>query len=186
MSSFRIAVLSLCAGLVGCATVDRGPSIDLRAASTAAVEVAPIASEAQWEQHGIVHAVLLYIPNRFFDLCDPFRLRLRAGPGLGAGVRATTAVDAYLGAYISVFAGLPGPRMRPQPRLPIGVETYNGIGFSIIDATAEGPIGPRYSPTEFGINLHPLVVGADVGIDPIELVDLFTGILMIDIRHDDF
>lgn len=135
---------------------------------------------------GFFHRVLFYIPNRALDLVDIVRLRGRVGPGLAAGVRATTAADAYLGSYTSVYAGLPGPRMRPIPKLPAGLETMTGAGVSVADATIDSGFGPDYSPTEFGISLHPVIVGIDAGFDPVEILDFALGLLTIDLRDDDF
>lgn len=130
--------------------------------------------------------LLLYIPNRVLDLFDMVRARLRVGPGLAAGVRATEPLSIYVGGYASVYAGLPGPRQRPWFPIPVGLETHTGVTASVADATLDAGIGPDYSPTEVGASLHLLIVGADVGVDPMEIVDFLAGFILMDPRGDDF
>jgi len=142
-------------------------------------------SDQQKPRHGIVHKLLLYIPNRVLDVLDIVRLRVRVGPGLAAGARVTKVAAVYVGSYVSVYAGLPGPRMKPTIPLPVGLESHSGIEASVVDATLGEPIGPGYSPTEVEVSVHPLLVGLDVGVDPVEIVDFLAGFLMIDIRGDD-
>ena len=72
---------------------------------------------------GIVHRVVAYVPNRVLDVFDLVRLRVRVGPGFAIGIRATEAADVFAGSYLSVYAGLPGPRSRRLPRLPLGLDT---------------------------------------------------------------
>jgi len=136
--------------------------------------------------HSVGHQLLWYIPNRVLDAFDPIRARARFGPGVAVGVRATDVADLYLGAYASIYVGLPGPRMYPTLKLPFGLESYTGVEISLAEGTLEGSIGPDYSPTEFGVSLQAFIVGLDVGIDPIEIVDLFAGIIFLDPRGDDF
>jgi len=138
------------------------------------------------EGHSTLHKLVWYIPDRALDLLDIVRLRVRVGPGLAVGVRATKVAQLYVGSYTAVYAGLPGPRRRSFPKFPIGLESYNGVAVSVAEATISGPIGPDYSPTEFGISLHPAIIGIDAGIDPVEIVDFLAGLLFIDLRDDDF
>lgn len=135
--------------------------------------------------HSALHQILFYIPNRVFDLLDPFRARVRVGPGAAVGVRATEAAAVYLGSYVSVFAGLPGPRQAPSVPLPAGLESLSGAQLSVADATSGGGMGPGYSMTECGLSLHALLIGLDLDLDPLEMLDFATGILGIDLRGDD-
>ena len=139
----------------------------------------------QEDSPSILYQVLMYLPNRVLDFVDIVRLRARVGPGVAVGVRATKIAQAYAGSYASVYVGLPGPRQRQTPRSPIGLESYNGAAVSVADATVSGGIGPDYSPTEFGVSIHPLIFGLDFGIDPVEIADLVTGFFFIDLRDDD-
>ena len=136
--------------------------------------------------HSVMHSVLMYLPNRVFDLIDIFRARVRVGPGIAAGFRVTEMAQLNVGAYGTIYAGLPGPRQRVFPKLPMGLEAYTGIAVSVLDASVGGGVGPDYSPTEVGVGVQLGIVGADAGFDPVELVDFFAGLALIDIRDDDF
>ena len=142
--------------------------------------------ESEKEDHSVLHKVVFYIPNRAFDLMDIFRLRIKVGPGLAAGVRASELAQAYVGAQTSVYAGLPGPRCSATIPFPAGLESYNGVALGPVDATANMWLGPDYSPTEFGASIHPFLIGLDFGIDPYEILDFGAGIFNFDIRDDDF
>jgi hypothetical protein len=137
------------------------------------------------QTHSPIHKIAMFIPNVILDLCDVVRLRVRVGPGIAADVRATELASAFVGSYGSVYAGLPGPRNKRRPKLPIGLESRSGIQVSVADATAEGIIGPDYGPTEIGVGVHLLIVGLDVGLEPFELLDFVTGLVFIDLRDDD-
>lgn len=136
-------------------------------------------------EHSVLHKVILYIPNRVFDLIDIFRARIEVGPGLAAGARASKVAQAYVGTHSSVYFGLPGPRRSETIPLPFGLESHNGVALGPIDATANLWLGPEYSPTEVGATIHPFIFGIDFGIDPVEIADFAVGILGFDIRDDD-
>jgi hypothetical protein len=126
----------------------------------------------------------MYIPNIVLDLFDVVRLRVRVGPGIAADVRATKLASVFVGSYGSVYAGLPGPRNRPEPKLPFGLESRSGVQVSVVDGTADSDIGPDYGPTEVGLGVQALIVGVDVGVEPLELLDFVAGIFFIDLRAD--
>ncbi len=135
---------------------------------------------------GVWGHALWYLPNRVLDVFDIARARVRLGPGNGIDLRATQLADFYIGSYTSVYAGLPGPRGRRIPRLPAGLESRTGVEVSAADATLEGMMGPDYGLAEFGVGLHLFFLGLDVGVDPLEIVDLLAGFVLIDVRSDDF
>ena len=137
-------------------------------------------------QAGIGAKLLFYIPNRLLDLIDRVRVRVRVGPGLAMDLRATKAADLFIGTYGSVYAGLPGPRMRRMPVLPVGLESRTGVEVSVADATAGLGVGPGYSPTEIGAGVQLLILGADAGFDPMEIVDFVGGFFLWDPRGDDW
>jgi hypothetical protein len=132
------------------------------------------------------HPVLMYIPNRIFDILDILRLRVRVGPGLAIGARATEAVDANLGAYTSIFAGIPGPRGRPKINLPVGVENYAGVELSVVGTNDNKGTAPHYGALEVGAGFQAALLGLDLGIDPLEILDLATGLVFLDLIGDDF
>jgi hypothetical protein len=142
--------------------------------------------ESSEEDSSTLHTVLCYLPNRLFDLLDVFRARVRVGPGLAAGVRVTDVASAFVGSYASVYAGLPGPRGRSLPILPVGLESHNGATVSVVDATVDGGIGPDYGSTEIGAGAQLGIIGLDLGFDPLELADFLAGVVTLDIQDDDF
>ena len=141
---------------------------------------------APYADVGLGTRLLWYLPNRLIDLADIFRLRVRVGPGLAANMRITDYGAFYVGEYLGVYAGLPGPRNPHYVRWPVGLEYLNGIVLGGVDATDNTPWGPQYGPTEVDVGLHLLVVGADIGIDPLEFADFLSGFAMVDIERDDY
>lgn len=135
---------------------------------------------------GIGWAILWYIPNRVLDAFDMVRARLRLGPGFAVGARATTFAEAYVGFYATVYVGLPGPRGRKLPRLPVGLESRTGAAVSVVDATVEAGLGPDYGKTEFGLGFQLAIIGPDIGIDPMEILDFIVGFAGFDPQDDDF
>jgi hypothetical protein len=132
------------------------------------------------------HPILFYIPNRVFDVLDVVRLRVRVGPGMAVGARVTQAGEVLAGAYSSIFVGLRGPRGKPRIPWPLGVERYAGVEVSVAGPTADVEHGPDYGPLEVGLGGQAVILGGDVGIAPLEVLDLVTGFLLVDLRHDDF
>jgi hypothetical protein len=133
------------------------------------------------KERSLVAGVLLYLPNRLFDLVDVVRFRGRVGPGFGVGARATRPASAFLGGYASVGVGLPGPRGEPKLPLPLGFDSGGGLQVS---AVGDGP--EDYGALEFGAMLHVILVGLDVGVDPGEVLDFAAGFLLMDPVGDDF
>jgi hypothetical protein len=163
------------------------------AAAMAQTETAPAEKSAapaepeKAEPKGIGHRLLLWIPNRTFDVLDIVRLRARVGPGFAISARATELVDVTMGGYASVFAGLPGPRGKARIPWPVGLENLAGIEVSVLDTTNEGGgFAPDYGPTEVGAGVQLILVGVDVGVEPLDLLDFAAGIILLDPRGDDF
>ena len=129
--------------------------------------------------------MLWYVPNRLLDMADMFRLRLRAGPGLAANLRLTDFANFYAGRYHTAFIGLPGPRMQPQPRLPVGLEQERGIIVMGVDATDDLTHSPDYSSSEFVCGGQFLILGIEAGFDPVEIGDFLSGLILLDPRGDD-
>lgn len=136
--------------------------------------------------HGVGHALLLYLPNRIFDVFDIVRARVRIGPGFGVQVRATQVASVVLAAYSTVFVGLHGHRGEPSIPWPVGLEILAGAEVSVVGADADAGMGPNYGPVEIGLGLHAALVGFDVGVEPLEILDLVTGFLFIDLVGDDY
>ena len=138
---------------------------------------------AQSGKKGVKHPILMYLPNRFFDLMDIFRLRLRVGPGISAGVRATKPVSAFAGFHSTLFIGLPGPRGNTEIPFPVGLESRGGAQASFADLTTGSTY---YDPLEVGLEAQPLIVGVNIGIGVFEILDFAAGFLCIDLQDDDF
>ena len=170
---FLVAAVGLC----GCA----GPS--RRDVTTTSASWTSMSTSASDEERSAGHVVLLYIPNRVFDLLDIVRARLRLGPGFAFDARATEFADFFLGAYGSVWAGLPGPREAPVINWPFGLETRSGAEVSVVDATAEG--GVNYGFLEVGLGAQVAIIGFDLGVDVWEVVDFAAGLVTLDPVHDD-
>lgn len=140
--------------------------------------------EADSDGGGFVRGVLLYIPNRVFDVLDIVRARLRVGPGLALSLRATDLADLYVGGYTSIWAGIPGPRAEPSINWPFGIEGRAGLELGPADIAAEAG-DPDYGPFEFGLGVQLLIIGADIGIEPFEILDFALGLLTFDPSGDD-
>jgi hypothetical protein len=164
------------------------PAAALAQAEAAPAEKSAAPAEAEKaEPKGIGHRLLFWIPNRLFDVLDLVRLRARVGPGFAISARATELLDVTMGGYASVFVGLPGPRGKPRIPWPAGLENLAGIEVSVLDITNEGGrFAPDYGPAEVGAGLQLILVGVDVGVEPLDLLDLAAGIILLDPRGDDF
>ena len=132
---------------------------------------------------GVVTNILFYIPNRLFDVLDIVRLRLRVGPGISVGVRATKPATLFIGPHMTVWAGLHGPRGKPRLPLPFGFEARSGAQVSVVDLAKSGAY---YGPLEIGLEFQLFLIGPNVGVAPYELVDCLLGFFLIDIQKDDF
>jgi hypothetical protein len=183
-----VAGLLLVLGLTACSSTPEAPQPAPGGPSTPQEQPAPQAADeeaAEEPSHGFGHRLLWYIPNRISDVLDVVRARVRVGHGFAVGVRATELADVYLGSYGSIFVGIPGPRGERSFNWPFGFETKSGMEISVVDASLEGEVGPNYGLAEFGVSFQLLIVGVDVGVDPLEVVDLAVGLLTFDIMDDD-
>jgi len=173
--------------LAGCAGAPKDGSLRPTAG---AQEPSPATSESETESEtegSTGRALLLYLPNRVFDILDIVRARVRVGPGWTLSLRATELLDLNMGAHATVFAGLRGPRHEPRIPWPFGVETMEGLEGSLADSTDEQrPDGPSYGPLEIGVGVQVLIVGVDVGVPVMEIVDLALGLVFLDPMDDDF
>jgi hypothetical protein len=140
---------------------------------------------ASREQHSLGHQLVMYIPNRVFDVLDIVRARVRIGPGIAVSARATELVDFYAGSYTSLWVGLHGPRLTPTLPLPVGTEALSGIEIAGASDVTEGPDAPVYGLAEVGVGVQAVLAGVDVGVSPVEVLDLVAGFLFFDITGDD-
>jgi hypothetical protein len=136
-------------------------------------------------QVGMLIAVVKYVPNRALDALDLLRLRLRVGPGNAFAARAGEPFEYFRGRYRSVFAGLPGPRRGPLPRLPVGIEARDRR-----DSEGEGARlawgDPGYALRECALGFQAGVFGLDLGTDPTQWLDFAFGLIGLDPADDDW
>ncbi|MCB0360350.1 MAG: hypothetical protein KDD44_11965, partial [Bdellovibrionales bacterium] len=123
--------------------------------------------------------VLLYIPNRIFDLIDIFRIDVGLGISAGATLRLTSygqagyrVIDPW-----SLRCGLQGRDW------PIFVERgkEHGFGPDFIRTS-----GRTSTPYEVGAGVDLGVAGAYAGISIDELADFMGGIFLLDFKNDDY
>jgi hypothetical protein len=192
LSSRATCVLVLSLLLAGCAAApSRGPKDSWSGGAWNGGAWSPAtASSLDGDEgsssHGLGHRLLLYIPNRIFDVLDIVRARVRVGPGFAIGVRATQLAAAEAGFYSAFFVGVPGPRLQPEINWPFGVEAVAKAGATIVGAdVSAGTDGVAYGYGEIGLGFQAAIVGLDVGVDVWEVVDLVVGLLTFNVVDDD-
>lgn len=136
-------------------------------------------------EHGLGHKLLFYIPNRFLDIMDIFRARLRIGHGVSCSFSFTQRGSFFAGKYNTVYVGLPGPRGQSKFISPVGREKQKGIIMMGVDATDDTDYPSCHAPAEIQIGAQALIIGADVGVDVWEFGDFLAGLVLIDLRKDD-
>ncbi len=123
--------------------------------------------------------VLLYVPNRLLDLIDVFRVDVGVGPSVGAVVRVTEY-------------GQVGYRQMMPASVRVG---DLGRRFpAMIERSSEFGVGPAYvessdravCPGEVGLGGDLLIAGAYAGVCLDEVVDFLAGIVLIDLKDDDY
>jgi hypothetical protein len=177
MRLVRTAALAALAGSLAAGSgLARAGNIPLEEPPKRSAPVSPVS---------LTKKILLYLPNRLFDLTDVVRLRVRAGPGWAVGARVTRFAPFFIGDYQASWVGMPGPRGRASVPLPVGLDAARGVGFGPV-GTGSGSQAPDYGAGEIGALVHVYMLGFDVGFDPVELVDFFAGFAGYDISHDDF
>lgn len=125
-------------------------------------------------------SALLYLPNRLLDVGDLFRFGIDAGPGLGFDLQATRLVQVKLLSRFSVGVGYQTLR-----HLPVKASADAAFGVGPIGGSPAGGLGWYRSPTDVRLELHLLILGAHVALDPVEWVDLPLGLFGLDPAGDD-
>lgn len=129
--------------------------------------------ESSW-----IRDVFLYLPNRFLDLVDVFRVDVGVGASVGGVVRVTKYVQ---GGYrqmapVSLRVGDFGRTF------PVMVESSSEIGLSpAFKQSADRDV----CEAELGLGLDVLIVGGYGGVCLDELADFIGGIFLIDFKDDD-
>jgi hypothetical protein len=167
-----------------CTAAPRVPYMDAEA--KLAFEKGPVAMSEESEGHGLSHTLIFYLPNRIFDIFDIVRARARLGPGFGIGGQATHLIGAHADWYTALWLGLPGPRLEPALPIPFGSEAVVRASVTVMADVGLGVEGGReYGYGEFELEAQFIMLGADIGIDPWEFVDLVLGLATLDPVGDD-
>lgn len=127
-----------------------------------------------------VRAIVGYLPNRVMDLFDVVRFGVNLGPGLGAQVKATDPLQVTSISRTSVGIGLQS--LRHLPVMAAAEDTTDGC---VAGPGADESLKWFRSPTDLRVEVHPLVAGAHVAVDPVEIVDFVLGLVGIDVKDDD-
>jgi hypothetical protein len=150
--------------------------------------------------------LILYAPDRVFDLLDLVTFDVHFGPGVFADVHVTRRIQAAAGLRATMGVGAHDQRsigLKNQSEagvsvLTFGTQTVAGttVGTSGVHTGAESMAGlhsPRNSIYQdfrdfwaIGVSVTAGLAGAEVDIHPLQLFDFIGGILLLDFARDDF
>ena len=135
-------------------------------------------SAAHGGESSIGRKILLYLPNRFLDLIDIFRVDVGIGPAAGGVVRITKYGQAGYRTFapLSVRAGLMGR----QPPLMVEESPEYGVGPSYVESK-DREVGSM----EVGAGVDLFVAGGYIGVDFYQIPDFFLGFFGVDYADDD-
>ncbi len=145
----------------------------------------PAAEESETSSEGdvgsVLGTILLYLPNRVFDLVEIVRVGANVGPGIGVDAEVTQWVRAGTMSRTTVGLGYQGLRRMP---LSASSENYIALGPLAADATA-GPSWYR-GPGDVRAEVHALLVGVHAAVDVWGIFDFVVGLAGFDPEEDDF
>ncbi len=143
-----------------------------------------------------VSTYLLYLPNRVLDILDIVSLGIMAGPGLNVKAQlGTVATVCFPFAAVGVKAGwnthymddlnANNPlylwlRYKPVTWGMDGKRSLPLLGFMELDI-----LRTKAAPDEFKLGGHFLILGVDVGIRAVDVLDALTGFVLVDLNSDD-
>ena len=150
--------------------------------------------------------LVMYLPDRVFDLLDLVTFDVHLGPGAFADVHVTRRIQAAAGLRATMGVGAHDQRsigLKNQSEagfsvLTFGTQTVAGttVGTSGVHTGAESMAGlhsPRNSLYQdlrdfwaIGVSVTAGLAGAEVDIHPVQLFDFIGGILLLDFARDDF
>lgn len=125
--------------------------------------------------------LILYVPNRLFDLFDVVRAGVSVGLGLGVDLTATKYLNATLMTKASVGVGYQTLR-----HLPIEAASYAMIGVGPVKAAADPGLAWHRSPGDIRVELFLFFLGGHLAVEPFEVFDFAVGIIGFDPMQDDF
>lgn len=122
---------------------------------------------------------LLYLPNRFMDLVDVFKLDAGVGIGYGAILRPSKKLQV---GYREMNPGMLRIGLMGR-RLPVLVEKRTESGFS----SDYGPNqGRKVSTGELGLGVDLGFIGVYGGVGLDSTLDFLLGIVGVDFEDDDY
>jgi hypothetical protein len=136
---------------------------------------APAPSSAVEREETPLERLVLYVPNRLLDVFDIVNVSVAVGPGFGLMARASRLLNLGYDNYSVIRVGM------NKRRFPAWDETVDEWG---IGPYYDGGTNPR-APGEVGVTLHPFIAGAELGLDPLSMVDFLGGFFFIDLESDD-
>jgi hypothetical protein len=138
-------------------------------------------AEEDEDESSTLGVILLYIPNRIFDLFDVARFGINVGPGFGFDARCTKWLKAQFITDTSVGVGLQTLR-----HLPLCIRSQAKLGLAFISTPSMNLIDWHYGDYDLRVELYVLLVGAHVAVELGEIVDFIGGIFTWDPMNDDF
>lgn len=137
--------------------------------------------EEEEERRSFLVSLLLYLPNRIIDIFDFVRAGVSVGPGIGIDLTATEYLNLSLMTRASVGLGYQTLR-----HLPIEAASYAMIGVGPLKMSGDPGLSWHRSPGDIRVELHVLLVGAHVAVEPFEIFDFIVGLIGFDPMDDDF
>jgi len=138
----------------------------------------PSRTGSQRRSGGFWRAALLYLPNRFLDFIDIFKLDVGAGVGYGGVIRPTKYLQA---GYREFEPGMLRIGLMGR-RAPVMIEEKREEGFGR-DYGRQSK--RKVSPGEFGLGIDLGLIGAYGGVSLDSAADFVLGIVGIDFEDDD-
>ena len=156
---------------------------------------------------GLLVPLILWAPNRVFDLLDVFTFDVHVGLGAYANVHVTRALQAGggvrgifgVGAHDQRIVGLSTEGGAGLVALALGTETVSGSAFGFPGGIATGadsrtglhrPSNEIYQTFRdywaVGLGLTAGVAGLDFDLHPVQLVDFLLGVIFVDFAMDDY
>jgi hypothetical protein len=151
--------------------------------------------------------LLLWAPNRVFDLLDVVTFDVHLGLGAYANLHVTRALQAGagfrgifgVGAHDQRIVGLNTEADAGVVVLALGTETVSGSAFGVPGGVATGAdtMAGLHKPSNeiyqtfrdywaVGFGATAGLVGANVDLHPVQLVDFLLGVIFIDFARDDY
>lgn len=127
-------------------------------------------------QYSLGRRLLLWPVNRTFDMLDVGFADVSIGPGFSVHAHPTSLAQVGIGSFAGLRVGWIGRKF------PISFQMKSEVGASLLYLESSDNRGFFSASVMF----HFVMVGMETGVDLFEVVDLVTGIVLVDISNDDF